>query len=146
MYAPGIFAAPEWEEVCNAFKGKFWQDLNVEFLLEHYDALFVFTADAYQYFLPAFLVAITKYYDQADYLVDTVIFIFLPPEPLVRWHKINPFAVLANQAANKCYRQRWEILSTHEREAVSKSLCFLRDFKEEDGAGSALNDLKRLGN
>jgi hypothetical protein len=77
-----FFRSPESREVCEAFRGKCWDDIDVEFLLTNYDAIFFFSEPAYRYYLPAFLRAITESYDSADHLIEEVVASLTPPDRL----------------------------------------------------------------
>ena len=71
---------PEWNEVEQAFKGKHWGQLRVDFLHYHYDALYVFTPEAYRYYLPAYMLNSILYNEESDIVPATVIYSLTPRE------------------------------------------------------------------
>jgi hypothetical protein len=55
------------------FANKQWEDISLEFMPKHYDALCFMTDEAYRYYLPAFMIQILYNYEEADMAVITVI-------------------------------------------------------------------------
>lgn len=55
------------------FSGKPWDTLNVEGLVYHSAALYMFTPQAHSYYLPAFMMASIKYPHEADEIPDLII-------------------------------------------------------------------------
>lgn len=51
----------EVRELANEFSGKRWQDLDDDFVLEHYDVLPLLSPAGFQYYLPAFMLRAIEY-------------------------------------------------------------------------------------
>ena len=67
----------ERDDVERAFKGKHWRDVlayPVEFFRYHNSALSFFTPEAYQFYVPAYLIATAENYAQVDVVSDAVVF------------------------------------------------------------------------
>ncbi|MEP6662647.1 MAG: DUF6714 family protein [Verrucomicrobiota bacterium] len=64
------------QEVVEYFKGKGQSDHSIEELRDHHIALSLFTPAAFQYFLPAFMLASLESYDQIHLLPDSIRFHF----------------------------------------------------------------------
>jgi len=62
-----------------AFSGKCWQDLDLEFLMKHHAALRFFTPEGYRYYLPAYMRASIEHYDRSDLLPSLIIWSLIPP-------------------------------------------------------------------
>jgi hypothetical protein len=60
------------QEVAEFFKGKTWRGNSVEDLRDHHIALSLFTPEAFQYFLPAFMLASLESNDQINLLPDAI--------------------------------------------------------------------------
>jgi len=65
---------PERLEIQSAFEGKSWRDLPLDFLRYHHESLFLFTPAAYQFYLPAYLLACTLSYEAAGNILSSVVF------------------------------------------------------------------------
>jgi hypothetical protein len=69
----------ECNQVADAFKGKHWADLPVDFLRRHADSMFFFTPEAYRFYLPAYLLAAVLSYRDADVIPNNLVHTFIPP-------------------------------------------------------------------
>lgn len=66
----------ERDDIERAFTGKHWRDVlayPVEFLRYHSSALSFFTPAAYQFYLPAYLIATAEKYAQVDIVSDAIV-------------------------------------------------------------------------
>ncbi len=64
------------QEITDYFKGKGWEGHAVEDLRDHHTALSLITAEAFHYFLPAFMLASLESYNSTDILPDSIRFHF----------------------------------------------------------------------
>lgn len=63
----------ERQRIDRDFRGKKWQDINIDFLCpEHCESILALLPQAYAYYLPAFLIAATDF-RKADILTDIVV-------------------------------------------------------------------------
>jgi hypothetical protein len=132
LFQEGFFCETEWQEVCRQYEGKLWYDLELPFLLSNYDALYVFSASAYRYYLPAFLLAILREHDESDHLVGEVISTLLPPDQLTLGTIVNPLAFVAYRSNQKSFRERLKLLSHQQRDAIVMCLHHIVAFEDED--------------
>lgn len=65
-------------EFQDAFAGRDWETLSTEFLRVNCAALSYFTDRAFAYYLPAFMVASIKDWEESDIVPETVIFQLIP--------------------------------------------------------------------
>jgi hypothetical protein len=82
------------------FSGKRWDTLDVKNLRYHAIALYMFTAEAHRYYLPAFMKAALEYPEEADVIPENILFHFAEFE--------NPF-----------WFERIRVLSPLQREVVA---------------------------
>lgn len=66
----------ECRRIADYFKGKLWTGHTAEELREYHVALALFTPDALQYFLPAFMLVSLDSYEKGDVIPDAVRFHF----------------------------------------------------------------------
>jgi hypothetical protein len=74
-------AYPHWEndEIARAFKGKHWRELSTPFLLPYRMNFYRFTAQAFQFYFPAFLIAVLTDRNATD--IDFFLAqMFVPPD------------------------------------------------------------------
>ena len=64
------------QEIADYFKGKTWEGHSEEELRDHHTALSLFTPEAFQYFLPTFMLASLESYDKVHILPDAIRFDF----------------------------------------------------------------------
>ena len=64
------------QEIADYFKGRTWEGHSVEELRDHHTALSLFTPEAFQYFLPTFMLASLDSYDKVNILPDAIRFDF----------------------------------------------------------------------
>jgi hypothetical protein len=69
----------ECNQVADAFRGKHWSELTVDFLRRHADSVFFFTADAYRFYLPGYLLAVVASYKKADIIPNNLVHTLVPP-------------------------------------------------------------------
>jgi len=62
----------ECTAVAGFFKGKRWQDISMADARHYHGALNVFTPEAFQYFVPAFMGASIEAYDKHDIIPDSI--------------------------------------------------------------------------
>lgn len=76
---------PECNEIAREFRGKDWKDISVEMLLKYKEALPLFTPAAFRYYLPAYMIGCTDFYDQMDVALDSTLFNLTPPQTRSGW-------------------------------------------------------------
>ena len=106
------------------FKGKHWKDLTFEFLVPyHKSSTHFFTPEAYQFYLPAYLMVAAEYYFESDVLSDYIIKdLMLPCEgKYEKWQR-------------NCdeFYQRFEPLNAEQKRAIKSFLEFIRDMYSKD--------------
>ena len=69
----------EREEIADAFRERHWKTLDTETLRYHAEAVFFFTPEAFRYYLPSYLLAVLKAYEETDVLPDLLIAALTPP-------------------------------------------------------------------
>ena len=62
------------------FIGKFWQDMDKEFMLKNRDSIYFFSKYGFKYYLPGFLLAIIEDFDELDTLPDIIVGMLSVPE------------------------------------------------------------------
>jgi hypothetical protein len=109
----------EATQVSNFLKGPRWQDLGVEELAPNHESLFFMTREAIRYYIPAFLIASVRNYDNSDKIPGTLLFF------------LNPHAMRDSEYASR-FRERFDIFDDSERGAIRVFLEYLRDTHSED--------------
>lgn len=71
-----IDARYDCEEISEQFSGKDWRDIPFQMLIDTYSALYLFTPEAFHYFLPAFMLASLS--DDDDMLWGHILAQFCP--------------------------------------------------------------------
>jgi hypothetical protein len=66
----------ECGQIARFFRAKSWDQLAAEDLRRHHTALALFTPEAFQYFLPAFMLASLSSFENGDVLPDAIRFYF----------------------------------------------------------------------
>ncbi|WP_218082522.1 DUF6714 family protein [Anthocerotibacter panamensis] len=79
----------ECVDVKQTFLGKHWRELSLDTLVYENSALSFFTPLAFQFYLPAYLSAVVKNYDQADVLPSDVVFYLTVPSEADTLTQIN---------------------------------------------------------
>jgi hypothetical protein len=81
--APDNLVVPTYDDegVVLFFRGKSWRELSVEDLRRHEVALSFFSAEAFRYYLPAFMLADLDDPVRADIIGPGILFHFSPPSP-----------------------------------------------------------------
>lgn len=128
---------PECIEIVTAFTGKDWKDVSVEMLRKHKEALPLFTAAAFRYYLPAYMSGCADAYHDVDVALDSVLFNLAPPEPRSGWEwdffwvRVQQFSELEREAI----RSFLELMDEYERaDWASEGME-----PPEDRVGPALN-------
>jgi len=114
----------EATEVSTFLRGRRWQDLSVEELTRNHESLFFMTADAVRYYIPAFLIASVRHYDDSDQIPSTLVFF------------LNPCAMNDPHYQSR-FRERFGLLNDSERNAIKAFLEHLRDTHSEDFPSSS---------
>jgi hypothetical protein len=76
---------PEGTAIASAFRGKEWEDVSVEMLRSHADALPLFTPAAFRYYLPAYMIGAIDHFYDLGVALDGVLFNLRPPEERSGW-------------------------------------------------------------
>jgi hypothetical protein len=63
----------ERQEIFESFVGKHWEEVSLDTIKFHHEALCFFTPEAYRFYLPAFLLATAGFYYQADNIPGSVV-------------------------------------------------------------------------
>lgn len=108
---------PECNAVRAHFRGASWRGHTVEELQQYQSALSLFTPEALQYFLPAFMLVSLGAWRQADNIPSSILYQCLPPGPDT------------NEGLEEYWRERFEILTRPQREAVAE---FLKEWANSD--------------
>ena len=108
---------PECDDVREHFRGATWRGHNVAELQQYQSVLPLFTPEALQYFLPAFMLVSLGAWREADDIPFSVMYICLPSDP-------NEEAGLRQHG-----RERFEIFTHRQREAIAD---FLREWAGSD--------------
>lgn len=66
----------ECQRIANFFKGKTWTGFTLEELRNYHVALSLFTPEAFQFFLPAFMLVSADAYQKGDVIPDAIRFHF----------------------------------------------------------------------
>jgi hypothetical protein len=88
---PG-YLNPNWqgdEGTTKYFSGKSWKGLDVESLRLHESAMYIFTPEAHNYYLPAFMLASLKEPLKADIILDNLMFHFAEYKTEFWWKRIS---------------------------------------------------------
>lgn len=107
----------EAREIAEAFRGMDWRELSVDMLRYHSQSLFFMTADAYRFYLPAYLVAAVLHYDVADTIPGSVVFSLIPP---------------LDDRDTISYRQQMRGFTSAQRQAIRSFLEFMKACHGED--------------
>ena len=104
--------SPEPAEIAEVFRGRDWRDLSVAFLFHYHASLSCFTPEAFRYYLPAYLLAIIRNFDEADILSVKVMYDLTPP---------------SEAHYNPDFSERTSVLAEREREVVASFVAFFLD-------------------
>jgi hypothetical protein len=63
----------ECSEVAEAFRGRNWKDLDLDFLRYHAQSIFFLSPAAYRFYLPAYLLVSLRSFAEADTIPGTII-------------------------------------------------------------------------
>ncbi|CAN5331884.1 hypothetical protein BH23BAC1_BH23BAC1_17820 [soil metagenome] len=127
----------ECKAIAETFSGKHWLEMSDEKLRYNADSIFFFTADAFIYFLPAFMIFVLKDFYGSDTIPHTLVHCLSAPEESdTNFHKEKFFKIM-----NK--------LNEHQKEAIKAFLQFLKkeypkEFPFRD-IELALDSLKEFG-
>lgn len=107
----------ECKDVAAAFRGKHWKEIPLDVLRYHSSAIFFLTPEAYRFYLPAYLIAGSVNYDEADVIPDSVVFSITPP---------------SDERDFDDYRRKMEGFTPLQRKALRSFLEFLKKHHAED--------------
>ncbi len=94
-----------------AFKDiKHWQDIDVDFVLSNKDTLHFLTAEAFHFYLPAFMIAIIRDPIKVDVAVDSTFFL------------LNP-----NECKKSLFKERIKYFNNDQAKTVKHFMQFFRD-------------------
>ena len=113
----------ECNQIKAAFKGRHWKEIPLELLRYHSEALFFFTPEAYRFYLPAYLIAGSLHYPDADRIPDSIVFSLLPPS--------DPQSI---KIYGEIAETRLKCLTQAQRKAVKSFLQFVKQQHPEDEA------------
>ena len=108
---------PECDDVRAHFRGSSWRGHTVDELQQYQSALPLFTPQAFQYFLPAFMLVSLGAWPQADNIPNSIMYMCLPPKPD------------KDAGLHLHWRERYEILTPRQREAI---VGYLREWANSD--------------
>jgi hypothetical protein len=111
-------------EATHDFRGKHWSELDVATLVGHYDALYFFGPTAFQFYLPAFLLAALYHYYEADPMSEAVVFRLMPRDKEAR--------------LDEYFDARRRRFSPEQRDAIGRFLEAVRNWYQ--GEGDELSD------
>lgn len=69
------------DEVTLAFRGTHWRDLSLKYVIDYGMDLQVLTPEGFRFYLPAFLLAVIRYYGQVSMLPISLMHSLAPPDP-----------------------------------------------------------------
>jgi hypothetical protein len=116
----------ECNDVAALFKGKHWKDVSLETLLSHSGALPLLTPEAYRFYLPAYLLAGSLRYEDADVVpYDVVSSLPRAPDP-----ELDTLFDSSHQFERR--RKKMEALTPLQRQAVKSFLEFLKKYHADD--------------
>jgi hypothetical protein len=108
---------PECDEVRAHFRGATWHGHTVAELQQYQSVLPLFTPEALQYFLPAYMLVSLEAWREADDIPFSILCVCLPPDPRedagLRQHR----------------RERFVIFTPRQREAIA---AYLREWATSD--------------
>lgn len=96
-----------------------WRDLEEESIVRNYAAPSFFSAEAFQYYMPAFMVWSLRHADSPEYAVEATLLAFDPDA--------------AGEALRAFQLSKFVLFSDAQRRAV---VCFLETFAQDSGLGS----------
>ncbi len=109
-------------EVGDFLRARRWQDLRLGELARNHASLFFMTPEALRYYIPAFLVAAVRDYDDSDQIPSSLLSL------------LSPFALNDSDYQTR-FRQRYELFNDSQRDAIRAFLEYLRDTHSEDFPG-----------
>ena len=107
----------ECDDVREHFRGVTWRGHTVAELQQHQSVLPLFTPEALQYFLPAFMLVSLGAWREADDIPFSIMYICLPPDPS------------EEPGLQQHARERFEIFTPRQREAIA---AYLREWAVSD--------------
>jgi hypothetical protein len=118
----------ESDQIAEFLKGKRWQQLNAEYVWSEYQgdpgALLTFmTPEAFQYYLPAFLLMSILEYEKADVMADSVLYNLRPRD----------------QLDEERFKERFDRLTLDQRKSVAATL---RSLEEKHGGSLTLPEVR----
>lgn len=124
---------PDKHRLEKAFCGKDWRQLiNVKFVHRYYDCVSYFTDAAYFYFLPAYLITVLEYYDDAHML------------PLSVLGELSSVLHTQRGKGSDWAKRRDAMYTTAQKRAIAAFLEYIRDEHGKDYSGKEGTKLERL--
>jgi hypothetical protein len=117
----------EAAEIATAFRGRHWRDVPLATLKRESSGLFFMTPAAYRFYLPAYLIAAIRAYDETDTLPGSVVFSLTA-------------APAEDPGRAESFRARVADLTPSQRDAIRSFLEFLA---AEHGRDFPLGDIER---
>jgi hypothetical protein len=122
--------------IADALRGKHWQDVTLETLVQHRWEIFLLAPETFRYYLPVFMLGALYHYDDLDSLPANVIFSLTPQR---QEHINNYFA----GEYNDYFSRRAAAFNTPEKAAV---VSFLEAFSQLYPPEDLLYDIDLAGN
>jgi len=130
---------PECDDIRAHFRGASWRGHTVDELQQYQSALPLFTPQAFQYFLPAFMLVSLGDWRQADDIPFSIMYMCLPPEPdkdaglQQHWRERFEMLTLRQREAIAAYLQEWAgsdspFVEAHAKD-IPRAVEFLRDYE-----------------
>lgn len=112
----------ECREIAEYFRGKPWRGHAITDLRYHESALSLFTEEALQYYLPAFVEAVLDDPQAADVIYDGLIFIFTPSSSPAAEHHVQRLSSAQRSVMiayfQYCLEERGDYLDGHISQAI----------------------------
>lgn len=110
----------ECDEIGEAFRGKHWKDMGLEFLSRFRESLCLLSPEAFWFYLPAYMMVSLDHFDEADIIPESIIYNLTPP---TREH--------ANIYEMKHFLGRIEGFTEAQKKAIRSFIKFVRSRSPE---------------
>ena len=117
----------EGQDIFDSFVGKHWEEVSLDTLEFHHEALCFFKPEAYRFYLPAYLLATAKSYYQAGNIPNSVVY------------GLNVSSMLDDE--RKTFMATISGFSDRQKKAI---LSFLRFLQQKYSANYPGNQLDRI--
>jgi hypothetical protein len=115
----------ECAEVEKEFKGKHWNVMPLEVLRRNSASIFFLSPEAYQFYLPAYLLCSILHYAESDKIPDSIVFSLIPP---------------IDAKVAELYRKRVQRFTPVQKRAIRSFLRFMKHHHQKD---DPLGDIDR---